>query len=584
MWPEKSWTPSPVRRGPFARLVRHFLARLVRGDDSASAEFEPGAGALLGLLATPGAFQCLLMIDKYSSFLNWLRGRLRQDVLVASMSDKYMFLAIAMAVTGIVTVLKWDRSLPDPQDYGNLAPLPIRPRTVLLANAAAIAIAAGVATLAVNAISMLLFPALVVSSVPGAGIGRTAFMATHALCVLLASLFGFGFVFAVLGAAAAVLPRAAFQAWASWLQGALLVALLALLASGFAAPALLRGLRAAPDSPVRLLPPLWYLGLYQSLQHRAPPELARLAPLAATAMAALAVVLPAAYGLSYRRRYAGVLEGAHRSARRGPSRWALAYLDRFAAGTGFARAGYLFAVRALLRNPAQRLCLAVSLGLGCLMAVQSAAPAFAAAPRPDALPPGTLLGAPLLLAYLLVLGLRIAFEFPAAAPANWIFRSVLDPLAHESAGVCRRVMAAFLVALVGLPCLASSWWWGGFRFAVLHTLYVAALCICLVEFRLFGYRRIPFTCYLPGFREDLPMMCFLQVLGFVAFTRLGAEMERWGWAQPWCFLLVPAAMAVAWYARRRQLQIAAEEGELEIGLSFDSRPSPDFELLKLSGE
>ena len=96
MWPEKSWTPSPVRNGPFVRLVRHFLARLVRGDDSASAEFEPGAGALLGLLATPGAFQCLLMIDKYSSFLNWLRGRLRQDVLVASMSDKYMFLAIAM--------------------------------------------------------------------------------------------------------------------------------------------------------------------------------------------------------------------------------------------------------------------------------------------------------------------------------------------------------------------------------------------------------------------------------------------------------------------------------------------------------
>ena len=47
-------------------------------------------------------------------------------------------------------------------------------------------------------------------------------------------------------------------------------------------------------------------------------------------------------------------------------------------------------------------------------------------------------------------------------------------------------------------------------------------------------------------------------------------MERRVLAQPLFDLLVPAAMAAAWYARQR----AAKEGELEIGLSFDCRRSP----------
>src|SRR5580700_2079494 len=85
----------------FLRLVRHFLDRLVPvGNDAASTEFELGIGALLGLLAAPGAFTCLLLLDKYSTLFNWLRGRLREDLYVASLPDKYLFLSLAMAVTG----------------------------------------------------------------------------------------------------------------------------------------------------------------------------------------------------------------------------------------------------------------------------------------------------------------------------------------------------------------------------------------------------------------------------------------------------------------------------------------------------
>src|SRR5579871_4931753 len=149
-------------RRPFVRLVAHFLARLVRGgNDAASSEFELGAGGLLGLLAAPGAFSCLLMLDKYSTFLNWYRGRIRDDLYVTSYPDKYLFIALAMAVTGIVTVLKWDKILPDSQDYLNLAPLPIRPRRILLANATAILVAVVTVALDVNLLPSALFPLFV---------------------------------------------------------------------------------------------------------------------------------------------------------------------------------------------------------------------------------------------------------------------------------------------------------------------------------------------------------------------------------------------------------------------------------------
>jgi hypothetical protein len=180
--------------GPFARLVRHFLHKLVR-----ASEIDLGIGGLLAVLAAPGAFTAMLMLDKYSAFLNWYRGHLRDDLYVTSVPDKYLFLSVSMAVTGIVTVLKWDRILPDAQDYLNLGPLPVSHRRILLANAAAIVLAVLVVAVDVSAIPTFLFPMFVTAA------GRSTFMeflrfaGAHMLCVTLASVFSICSVFALLG-------------------------------------------------------------------------------------------------------------------------------------------------------------------------------------------------------------------------------------------------------------------------------------------------------------------------------------------------------------------------------------------------
>lgn len=571
-------------RRPFGRLVGHFLARMVHGDqDAASAEFELGAGFLLGMLAAPGSFYCFLLFDKYSSFLNWMRGTLRQDVYVTSLPDKYLLISLAMAVTGIVTVLKWDKLLPDSQDYLNLAPLPIRPRNVLLANAAALLIAILVVAVDVSAVPALLFPSFVMASVQARPAAFVQFIAAHAAGVFLASVFTICSVFAVLGTLSAILPREAFRACSSWVRGVVLVALLTLLPAAFAGASLVRSLERHPDSALRFLPPVWFAGLYQTWQHRATPMLAQAGRTALLAVAIAFALMVVTYALSYRRRFAGVLEGGRRPSEQRLFAVVLAVLDLFSRrASGFQRACHRFAVRALLRNETHRLAIAVSIGLGWLIAVQEVASALPAVWDKAGLPAIALLDAPLAAAYLLILGLRVAFELPAGVPANWIFRSILDARENETLPVARRVMFSFLTPCVVLPDVLFSWWAWGLATAGIHLLYLLALSPCLIEIQFAGYRKVPLTCPMPGFRDNLLMLCLVQFLGFEFFTRGGAAMERWMIDMPLRFVLVPGAMWGAWYWNRQRIVEAREAGELEEGVTFENTPVRAVERLNLS--
>jgi hypothetical protein len=339
-----------------------------------------------------------------------------------------------------------------------------------------------------------------------------------------------------------------------------------LLVSGVAGPeTLLRHLRADPHSPLRFLPSLWFLGLYQSWQHRATPVLASLAHTAAPASLAVFALALLSYGLSYRRRFAAALEGGRRPSEQRASAVMLWFLDLFAAGAdGFVRACHRFTVRALLRNESHRLCVAVALGIGWLVAWQSGP-----------------LAAPFSAAYVLILGLRLAFEMPAGAPAAWIFRAVLDPREHETLPVARRVILAFLTPLVLAPAFALAWWSSGPATATLHVLYLLALGLCLAELQLAGYRKIPLTCPTPGFRDHLLMLCLVQFLSFELFTRAGFAMEEWMLDAPWRLLAVPLAMLGAWYWNRSRLRDAREAGELQEGLTFENVHVPAVERLNL---
>src|SRR5450432_2243478 len=78
----------------------------------------------------------------------------------------------------------------------------------------------------------------------------------------------------------------------------------------------------------------------------------------------------------------------------------------------------------------------------------------------------------------------------------------------RGAGPARRIMIAFHAPLVLLPAFALAWWHAGLATAAIHTLYVLALSLCMIEIQLAVYRKIPLTRPMPGFQGNFLIALF----------------------------------------------------------------------------
>src|SRR5581483_9875683 len=110
-------------RNSFWILVAHFVQRLLAGEEESDNGMSLGLGAVLAILASPGAFASIFLIDKYSSLLQWFRHQTFNSYK-ASVADEYFFVVLSMTITGLVMVLRWNRLFPDRRDFSNLAVLP----------------------------------------------------------------------------------------------------------------------------------------------------------------------------------------------------------------------------------------------------------------------------------------------------------------------------------------------------------------------------------------------------------------------------------------------------------------------------
>ena len=563
-WPGTSWLQSTLER-PFPRLVAHFAATIFEGETAAD-DADMGVGGVLGLLAVPGGFLSILLFDKYSTLLQWLRGVRQFNIYTESLPDKYFFIVFSMVITGVVVVLKWDRILPGARDYANLAPLPIAARQIFAANLLAILILAIVFAADVNGASIVLYPLGVVGNRDTVG-EMLRFGLVHACCVLLASFFAFLACFSIMSALMALLPYRAFRSVSLYLRVLIVVALVTMLVTSFAVPDMVRHFSDHPE--VALLPPVWFLALYQSLQGHATPELAKLSPLALRAVGiafAGGLILCA---LSYRRCFMRISESSG-----GPlfrRRIAFSLPVGFSLlSSHFQRACCGFTIRALLRSEKHCIFFGGFAGMGLVAASQTALSSFAQ-PKP-AIPDADLLSIPLTLVYFVVCGLRFVFEMPVELEANWMFQVVLDPDRHESEAVARNVSLAVVVLAIILPTLivyGVLWDW---RIAALHALYVLALSLGLIEGLLVGFRKIPFTCSFPPFRNHVVMLALLGIIGYSFYSGNGSEIEHWMMVHPLRFWwLVPAAAAAYDILRRLRNEIAPVDARL---IYRDQPPAP----------
>ena len=563
---------------PFGRLVCLFLDRTFHGGDgSGSEELDLSLGLVLSLIALPGALYSLLLFEKYSTLLLWMRGANNFDPVAATIPDEYFFIVLSMVVTGAVAVWRWDSVFPDRRDYMNLVPLPLSTKLIFTANLAAVSYLAGTLALAVNAVSAVIFP-LAASSGQDSFRYVAQLAGIHLLTVILSSAFSFFAIFATVGLAMAILPYRVFRRISIYLRAAILLFLVTLLSTSFMVPELVSRL---PDTPVRLLPTVWFLCFAQVVHGTAKPAVAECGGKAVRGLVFVTGVALAAYVASYRRYFVRIPETANTDigVRQGRASRMIAVLDRFALRTPLQRAGYRFAIKTLFRSENHSLVLAAFIAMAIVIASQTL---FAAlgdkSTKVGSVPSAEFLAVPLILAYFITLGLRLAFEMPADHNANWIFRLGVVEDTGECTRLAGKIMLMFVWpwAAVFVPLVYGFLW--GWSVAATHLAVVALASLTLARVLLIGYRKLPFTCSYPPFRHSAILLVLWCILGFFVFVVFVSKLECWALSQPLYWVPLCLIVAAAWFvAWLRETNLADNDKRL----LFDDAATSGFEWLDL---
>jgi hypothetical protein len=569
------------RQRPFWRMVQLFVARIFRGGgDSDTEGLDLGVGLVLTLLALPGGFVSILLFEKYGTLLQWMRGATNIDPFASAVPDEYFFITLSMAVTGAVAIWRWEAIFPDRRDYMNLVPLPVSTRTIFLANLVAVLFLVGLIAVDVNAASSILFP-LVVGATQNAFLFFLRFAAVHALGVVLASVFAFLAVFSILGLGMAVLPARAFKKGSPYARALLVVYLVTLLCTSFALPDFLRRLPGSPPAWTRLLPSCWFLGLCQRMRGHADPALSALARLALPGLGAVIVIAFCVYAVGYQRhfiRIAELTEGPSTERAATKLRWG-AWFDRWVLRTPFQRGGFRFVCKTMFRNEAHRLVLAGIGGLGLVLASQALLSAFEnGQPAGKAMVSADGLAIPLVLAFVIIVGLRMVFEIPVELRSNWIFRLMLNAEKHECEPLARKVMLVSVLPWVLLIWLPIYAYFGGWGIGCLHTLIVAVWSLLLTDAVLIRFRKLPFTCSFPLFQQHSIVTLLGCVFGFFLFAVVTPQMEAWALVEPVRMIVFVPLAAVAWYVPHHIRQNALD---VEKELIFEEAPTRAVEVLQL---
>ncbi len=484
-------------RHQFKVLRRHFFREFLDND-----LLSPGGDQHMGLLRALtvlvllGVLLPVLKLFKYC-YPYW--NAVERDV--QSWNDKCLFVTLSMIALAGVAVLNWDALRPNRRDQLVLGPLPVRPDTILAAKLAAFGMLLAVFAIAVTGVAPFTFTFVVYAPTQANLIDPLRFVGAHAVASLASATFGFAAVLALQGVLIVIAGPNLFRRVSAWFQFSLVFGLaIALLLLPLITSAV-EPLKAGRNPLMWWLPPMWFLGLYQWLGGAADPDWTALARSSVIGVTASVVLALTTQVVSYRRQVGRLLESQDAGSRPlAPIRAIGSAVAGIISGRRPVERGmFAFTIQTLTRNSRHRLVIAASLAAGCalsVIAVVSSAFSSGSWGRPSA---DALLSVQLLLAFCVVLGLRLAAAMPSDLRANWMFR-LLDP-GHPGPwmrGFRRAALWCGLLPLVLLQFPVNVWWLG-WRVSLAHAVVGIVASQTILELVLLGFRKVPFACsYLSG--------------------------------------------------------------------------------------
>jgi len=553
----QKWTAA--KRHPWVKLVLLFTLRMFGGGDSDSNEGGAGIGAILVLLAMPGILVSLLLLEKYGSLIRFLRGQGAFDPFVSTIPDEYFFIVLSMGVIGSVILWRWETIFPDKRDFQNLVHLPISLGRIFLANLVAIGLFALLLIVVTNLASSILFPVAVLES-EGTIKDFFPFAFGHAVTIFAAGVFTAVAIFAALGTLMAVLPYGMFRVASLVAKFVIAIALLILLVLGGSVPDTLAKEVHPSGLNLGYLPTVWMLALAQTLWgHNTDAHVSEMARRAVNVSGTLFFIVLVTYWAGFRKSFQRIPEFAERSALprwRRPSSFAPLRVETLLL-TNAVRACYRFALRTLFRSGTHVQLMLAVIALGAITVAKLVLDFYAAHTLSEKTSAyDSLLCLPFLVGFLILCGLRLAFEIPVDIRANWTLKFWLDPAKQQARSIARAVMYSLCLSwLIPITVVYSVRLWGWID-GLLHTLFFGVCALLLIEVLIVKYRKIPFTCVFPSYKSHSPLVLALYLLGFIFFgtyiPHLESEALTSRWDMLW-FLPVLSGIYLGLKTYRRQM-------------------------------
>jgi len=435
-----------------------------------------------------------------------------------------MCLSLSMIVMGIATLVAWDTLALDARDVAVLGPLPVTRRTLLVAKLEALGLFVATFAVAINAIPSLLYPAILLGTLQISVARGLWLTVVHATVSLAAGAFGFFAVLACREVLSLVSSGRLFRRLSVVVQSALLLLFVTAFLLLPARPTVPESLASGTAAWPSLSPPMWFLGVYESLTGRvvldapgvvAPVGRLHVIPgrperdrrtylgharkferLAATAAGGLgAVILLALGGYAIEtRRLARRVGQARPVLPRWLSGAASGLAQRVYVRHPLTRATFFFTLQTWIRGATQRVYIAagVAIALAALIAFVPVDELIALR-HPPVEPARALLTVQMFLICAAIGTLRFVCAVPADLRANWMFQVTWARQAGACfAGVRRAAIVAGAIPILALaPAHILAWGW---PLATVHLVFGALALAAVVEWSFRDLRALPFTC------------------------------------------------------------------------------------------
>ncbi len=562
----------------FRVLVRHFFNRLFDTElVAAGGSLVESAVTVLSLLWASGVAVAYVTVNKHWFMSSRTPDSIRQAV---TWGDREFLISMSMAIIGAVAIFCWESVFPDRRDCLILSGLPVKPSLIMGAKLTTLAGTFLAATVMTNFVTTFFFP--IATMVRGTvGEGLLAYSA-HIVAVGSASGFVFLSMLAIQGLLANLLPYRVFQRATAWVQ---LLSLFGVLFLFFIIPPIAPISRlTAPQNreTALLLPPFWFLALYQKMLGTHHAFIDQLANMALAGLAIAAISAAVLYAFAYRRLMRRTIEEAGSVGDSGAQHWAWleTLLDRLWLTRPTERAAFHFVWRTMTRNRAHRLMLAAYAAAGLVYVVDGIASLLKKGGSHALLKPNAELSAfALILPFFMLLGLRALFAMPVELNANWIFRLTDLGRPDEYVRGARKLMllAGILpVCMLSVPLYIALWGW---QLGVAHVLICAVAMTAVLELLMARFRKVPFTCpLLPG-KNNMKVMFGVYLVLFLVFAFALVHIELWLASDPRRAIAgTVIAGVILFYGVRKRKREEAED----LGIVWEESPVWHMQTLELS--